>query len=196
MQKLVTLPPDNDLEILSARLKQVPMRSVHAAILFPILSDARLYEFTGGSPPSSEESLAEAYAILESRRSPDGNELWLNWLIWHLDGGECVGYTQATVHPTHAYVAWVVGTRWQGLGYASEAAAALVKWLEALGVAEIRACVNPAHTASRRVAQNAGLQLTSDFVGGEEVWAYQGKHARPDALQRAHPLALGDLGPE
>jgi RimJ/RimL family protein N-acetyltransferase len=170
---LTALQSDADFEILSARLKQVPMRSVHAAIMFPILSDVRLYEFTGGSPPSSEESLAELYAALESRRSPDGNELWLNWLIWRLDRGEGVGYTQATVHPTHAYVAWVVGTRWQGLGYASEAAAALVRWLGALGVAEIRACVNPAHAASRRVAHNAGLRLTSDFVGGEEVWAYR-----------------------
>lgn len=168
---LIALPLDADLEILSPRLKQVPMRSAHAAILFPILSDARLYEFTGGSPPSSEESLAETYAALESRRSPDGNALWLNWLVWHLDRREGVGYTQATVHPTHAYVAWVVGARWQGLGYASEAAAALVKWLGSLGVAEIRACVNPAHAASRRVAQNAGLRLTTDIIGGEEVWA-------------------------
>ena len=172
MRQLPELPADRALEILTARLKQVPMRSAHAAIMFPILSDAKIYGFTGGFPPTSEESLAEIYAARESRRSPDGEQLWLNWLIWDSERGAGVGYTQATVHPTHAYVAWVVGTRWQGLGYASEAAAALVKWLGALGVAEIRACVNPAHTASRRVAQNAGLRLTKDFIDDEEVWAH------------------------
>lgn len=171
MRKLPGLPSDRDLEILTARLKLVPMRSVHAAIMFPVLSEAKIYEFTGGSPPTSEESLAKIYASRESRRSPDGDQLWLNWLIWQSDRGQGVGCTQATVHPTHAYVAWVVGTRWQGLGYASEAAAALVRWLGVLGVAEIRACVNPAHEASRRVAQNAGLRMTKDLIDGEEVWA-------------------------
>jgi RimJ/RimL family protein N-acetyltransferase len=82
-----------------------------------------------------------------------------------------VGYTQATIHPTHAEVAWVVGTRQQGLGYASEAAKALVSWLGALGVAEVRAHVHPTHTASRRVAHHAGLRRTGELNDGEDVWA-------------------------
>jgi RimJ/RimL family protein N-acetyltransferase len=172
-QQLPALPPDARMEILSARLRQVALCRVHAAAMFPLLSDPRLYEFTGGSPPASVEALAETYAFRELRRSPDGTELWLNWLIQEIVGGAALGYTQATVHPTHAYVAWVVGTRWQGRGYASEAAAALVRWLTALGVPDVRACVNPAHTASRRVAQNAGLRMTQDFIDGEEVWAHR-----------------------
>lgn len=172
MKQVPVLPLGRELEILTARLNQVPMSSAHAGIMFPILSDQKLYKFTGGSPPASEESLAGIYASRESRRSPDGHELWLNWLIWQTERGEAVGYTQATVHSTHAFVAWVVGTQHQGLGYASEAATALVKWLEVLGVAEIRACVNPANTASQQVAQNAGLRETSGFIDGEQVWAF------------------------
>jgi RimJ/RimL family protein N-acetyltransferase len=160
----------------------MPLRSVHAAIMFPIISDARLYEFTGGSPPPSEASLEELYAKRESQRSPTGKEIWLNWLIWQVERQEGVGYIQATVLPTHAYVAWVVGTRWQSLGYASEGATAVVKWLGALGVKEIRACVNPAHSASQRVAKNAGLRRTEDFHDGEEVWAYHFSGKRPGPL--------------
>lgn len=167
------LPPDSDLEIRTARLKQVPLRRTHATILFPVLTDDALYTFTGGTAPSSEAALAERYAPLETRRSPDGNELWLNWLIWQVEEDEGVGFTQATVLPTHAYVAWVVGTRWQGRGYASEAASALVEHLRTLGVPEIRACVHPSHVASRRVAQNAGLRATPDVIDGEEVWAHR-----------------------
>jgi RimJ/RimL family protein N-acetyltransferase len=169
--ELPVLPSGSGLEILTPRLKLVPMVRAHAAIMFPILSDSRLYAFTGGSPPVSEESLAAIYTARESRRSPDGAELWLNWLLWEREGGEGIGYAQATVHAAHAYVAWVVGTQWQNLGHASGAAAALVRWLHAMGVPEIRACVNPAHSASRRVARNAGLQQTGTVVDGEGVWS-------------------------
>src|SRR4029077_4227566 len=129
LQQLPPLPADVDLRFQTPRLELEPMRRVHAAVMFPILSDASLYEFTGGEPPSSVEALAEVYACRESRRSPDGSQLWLNWLIRQRELGDVVGYTQATVLPTHAYVAWLVGTQWQGLGYASEAASCLVNWL-------------------------------------------------------------------
>jgi RimJ/RimL family protein N-acetyltransferase len=159
------------MEILTARLRQVPVRKQHAKAMFPILAEPELYEFTGGTPPASVEALAETYLAWESRRSPDGEQLWLNWMIRRIEGDEPVGTTQATVHPTHAFVAWVVGTEWQGRGYGSEAAAALVKWLGGLGITDIRACVHPGHEASQQVARNAGLRPTKEMIDGEEVWA-------------------------
>lgn len=173
MLQLPEMPSDADLEIRTRRLKQIPLRRAHAEILFPILSNVGLYAFTGGSPPASVEALSETYAFLESRRSPDGEQLWFNWLIWETERGEGIGFTQATIHSTYAYVAWVVGARWQRLGYASEAAAALVRWLTALGLPEVRACVNPQHAASRRVAGHAGMSVTSDMIDGEEVWVFR-----------------------
>jgi RimJ/RimL family protein N-acetyltransferase len=116
------------------------------------------------------EWLAGEYRQYESRRSPNGKELWLNWLIAQSGNTVGIGYTQATVYASHADVAWVVGVPWQGQGFASEAAGALVQWLNNLGVRDIRACVNPAHIASQRVAQKAGLEKTSQMVDGEEVW--------------------------
>lgn len=165
------LPSDSDLEIVTPRLNQVPMSRGHAAIMFPLLLDEKLYRFTGGSPPASEQSLAAVYASRESRCSPDGNELWLNWLIRQKEAGVGVGYTQATVHSTHAFVAWVVGSPHQGFGYASEAAEALVAWLLTRGAPRILACVHPNHAASQRVAKNSGLKKTEDIIDGEEVWA-------------------------
>jgi len=168
--QLPVLPPDAELEMCSARLKQIPMREEHAEAMFPLLSDESLYAFTGGSAPASVESLAATYLVRESRRSRDGAELWLNWMIWHATQRAAVGYTQSTVHPTHAEVAWVVGTRWQGQGYATEAATAMVGRLLSMGVRDIRACVHPAHLASRRVAEKLGLQLTDRVIDGEQVW--------------------------
>ena len=47
----------------------------------------------------------------------------------------------------------VFGTPWQGRGYATEAAIALIRWLEMDGVRSITAHVHPQHTASAKVAE-------------------------------------------
>ena len=141
-----------------------------AETLYPILFDPALYTFTGGSPPASQASLAEIYARRESRRSPDGDELWLNWLIQEREPGAAIGYAQATISTQQTLIAWVIGVPWQRRGYASEAAQGLVAWLDILGVPQIRACVHPGHTASQKVAYRAGLRLASQSIDGEEVW--------------------------
>lgn len=142
-----------------------------ADALYPILSDPSLYVFTVDSPPPSAAALSEVLARREGRRSPAGDEVWLNWVIRERAEGVAIGYVQATMSPLHTYVAWVVGTVWQRHGYASEAAAALVAWLERLGAPAVRACVHPRHVASQKVAHRAGLRLTSEAREGEDVWA-------------------------
>ncbi|MCA9786821.1 MAG: GNAT family N-acetyltransferase [Candidatus Cloacimonetes bacterium] len=168
------LPADHAPLLESARLLQRPLRSAHARILYPLLADVRLHEFTGGDPPESEAALTELLRFREQRRSPDGQEIWLNWLIEHKTGGQPLGYSQSTVCQDHAHVAWVIGTEWQGQGFAGEAARALVAWLLEQGVPEVRACVHPAHVASQRVAAFAGLVRTEDMEDGEEVWVIRG----------------------
>jgi RimJ/RimL family protein N-acetyltransferase len=71
-----------------------------------------------------------------------------------------------------AEVAWVVGTAWQGRGYASEAAAALAGWLRARGVARIEAHIHPDHHASMTVAGRIGLSPTDHIEDGERLWAW------------------------
>jgi len=171
MSQLPQLPSDDAQMMHTERLVLLPMLEEHAKAMFPILQDERLYEFTGGMPPLSVESLAATYRVRESRRSRDGAELWFNWMMWETRLDEAVGYVQATVYPTHADIAWVVDARRQRQGYASEAARALVAWLFQLGVSEVTACVHPEHEASQRVAAHAGLRLTARTVDGEQVWA-------------------------
>ena len=167
------LPPESEASIRTGRLELQPLRRAHAKALYPILSDMAIYEFMGGSPPSSEESLAEEYARSESRHSPDGRELWLNWLIRERECGAAIGYAQATVASAHTHVAWVIGPRWQGRGYASEAARGVISWLIHLGATEIRAHIPPGHVASQRVALHAGLRRTGQVCEGEDVWLYE-----------------------
>jgi len=159
--------------IRTLRLCLDPMMASHAKAMFPILSDRQLYEFTGEEPPESEVSLASRYRYLEGRKSPDESQLWLNWLVYLEESDTPVGYVQATVSESHADIAWVVGSDWQGNGYASEAALAMAQWLSKNGVTTIRACINPNHVASQRVAGNVGLSKSEFVENDEEVWLFQ-----------------------
>ena len=59
-----------------------------------------------------------------------------------------------------AEIAWVVGTPWQGRGFAREAAVGLVGWLADQRVGSVIAHVRPGHDASAAVARAAGLAPT------------------------------------
>jgi RimJ/RimL family protein N-acetyltransferase len=159
-----------DDEIQTARLTLVPLRVEDADELAAVLADERLHAFIGGRPATVGE-LRERYARLVSG-SGGPDERWLNWVVRLRHGGEAVGTVQATVTPTRAAVAWVVGVAWQGRGYASEAAGALVAWLAEQGATEIVANVHPEHGASERVAERAGLLPTDATADGERVWRW------------------------
>ncbi len=62
------------------RLDLEPLVAGHAAELAPLLDDVALHQFTGGTP-LSEAALALRYAHLAQRRSPDGSQLWGNWVM-------------------------------------------------------------------------------------------------------------------
>ncbi|HET9541516.1 MAG TPA: hypothetical protein VFP02_00430, partial [Acidimicrobiales bacterium] len=55
---------------------------------------------------------------------------------------------------------------------------AVVDWLTAEGVPDIRAHIHPDHTASARVARAAGLEPTDEWIGGEVMWALPGSSRR------------------
>ena len=64
----------------------------------------------------------------ESRRSADGSEQWLNWVV-RLASGEPIGYVQASVRGSQAGIAYVLGSRYWGRGYARKAVAAMLSEL-------------------------------------------------------------------
>lgn len=141
-----------------------------------VLGDESLYAFIGGEPPALEQ-LRARYGRLVVGGSADGGEEWHNWIARLRPHGRAVGTVQATVvdRGSRADIAWVIGLPWQGLGFASEAAQALVGWLDARGVATITAHVHPNHRASARVAARAGLSPTGEIDDGERVWRRRSK---------------------
>ncbi len=163
--------PD-DTTILSDGLTLTALTLGDADEMTKVLHDERLHEFTGGSPMNLEE-LKDWYQRLVSGSSRQ-DEFWLNWIVRTLDG-RAIGTMQATIVVSDdgaslAYVAWVIGSAWQGEGFATEAARSLVSWLRGLGVDTIEARVHPDHHASAMVARRAGLLPTSELIDGEIVW--------------------------
>ncbi|MFI6833655.1 GNAT family N-acetyltransferase [Kribbella sp. NPDC050241] len=150
----------------TARLAMLPLKVEYAGQMAKVLADPALYTFIGGEPPTVERIEARYRRQLEGPGRPD--EHWLNWVIQHDD--ELVGYVQATVTGSTAEIAWVIGTQWQGRGYAKEAAHGLVAWLNAQGMKRIIAHVHPDHAASAAVTTAAGLTRTDELDDGEYLW--------------------------
>jgi RimJ/RimL family protein N-acetyltransferase len=152
------------------RLTITPIGPEVAAEMVDVLADPGMYMFIGGDPPTIAqlEARYRSWAVGPARPG----ETWHNWVIRLGDDGQAIGHLQATVtgDGREADIAWIIGTPWQDRGFASEAAEALVAWLEAGGATSITAHVHPGHAASSRVAANAGLEQTTEMEGGEVVW--------------------------
>ena len=168
---LPDLPRDLEMRIATTRLDLIPLTADDADDLFEVLDDPELGRFTGESSPADVEVLRERFAFWSSRRSPDLDELWLNWVVRRREDGRAVGHMQATVGEGGASIAWVVGTAFQGQGIATEAGTALIGWLRAtMGVSLIRAMIHPDHAASQAVAARVGLRATERWLDGEVAW--------------------------
>ncbi len=106
-----------------------PQVASHADEMFQVLCDPAIYEHEN-EPPESLDWLRQRFLRLESRRSPDGREQWLNWVI-RLPSSELIGYVQATVHADgRAAIAYVLGSRYWGRGLARQAVEAMISELE------------------------------------------------------------------
>jgi ribosomal-protein-alanine N-acetyltransferase len=142
------------------RIRLEPLTAAHAGELFPLLADRQVYRFIPDEPPPSVAALAERYRRLESRRSPDRSQQWLNWAIRRLEDGQCAGYLQATIHPGGtADFAFVLGPPFWGLGLARAASVlALQALFDGHGVVSVFA------TTDQRNLRSSGLLTSLGFV--------------------------------
>lgn len=107
-----------------------PQRIAHASEMFRVLRDPAIYEFENAAP-ESEEWLTRRFAALESRRSPSGEEQWLNWVV-RAPSGVLAGYVQATiVRDGVAHIAYVLGSRFWRQGMGGGAVSAMLEELAA-----------------------------------------------------------------
>ena len=146
--------------LVTPRLKLEPLVVAHADALYPVLADPRQLEYLDDGPPASLDALRERYRKLESRRSADGREHWLNWALLPLDGnGAAIGFVQATVlEDRRAWVAYEVAHPLWGRGFATEATRAMADHLVAqYGVTRCMATVDQRNARSWRLLERLGF---------------------------------------
>ena len=172
----VDQPPVEPRSLLTPRLSISPLVAADASEMVAVLKHPALYRYIGGAPPSLAE-LTEHYQHWAIRRSPDGTQVWWNWVVRTLEGTP-VGWIQATVTDDgrRAEMAWVTGRAYWGRGFATEAANAVAAWLLTVGVVEITANIHPGNQASAAVARMIGLNPTQAVHDGEQVWQRHAQH--------------------
>lgn len=138
-----------------------PETAAHAEEMFVILSDPAIYEYEN-EPPLSVEWLRARFTKLESRRSPDGGEQWLNWVI-RLRTSELIGYVQATVHPDgRAAIAYELSSAYWGRGLARQAVQAMISELvEHYRVHSLSSALKRENSRSMRLLERLGFSPAS-----------------------------------
>ncbi len=146
----------------AAGLTLEPQRAAHADEMFEVLADPAIYTYMDHGPPPSAEHLRQVYARLEARRSPAGDEQWLNWVL-RLPSGQAIGTLQATVfEPATAWVAYVVNSRHWGHGHARRALAAmLIELATAYRVRRFLATIDQRNTRSIALVRALGFAQSS-----------------------------------
>lgn len=149
-------------------------------------SDPALYFFVPADPPATLGALTERFAKLEQRRSPDGTEHWLNWVIERRGAepgksGEAdarwpqpLGLIEATILPNgHALVGYFTFREFWNQGIASECIPAALDHLQTdYGVRLFRAEADTRNFASVRVLEKCGFHIAetvpqADFFKGQ-----------------------------
>lgn len=135
-----------------------PLVAAHAEEMFEVLSDPAIYEFEN-EPPASVDALRDRYRRLEARRSADGHQAWLNWVL-RLPDGHLAGYVQATLlQDGSAYIAYELGSRYWRRGMGSSAVGAMLAELKSQYAVSLAVAVLKAQNhRSRGLLQKLGFQ--------------------------------------
>ena len=143
------------------RLRLEPQIAAHAEEMFIILSDPAIYQYENAPPPSLDW-LRTRYEKLTTRRSADGCEQWLNWVVRSHEGAP-MGFAQATIFSDHrAGIAYEFASEFWGQGFASEAVGAMiVELVSHYEVTTLSAVLKGANQRSMRLLQRLGFSLAT-----------------------------------
>lgn len=164
-----------------------PQTAAHADEMFAVLSDPAIYEYEN-QPPPSKEWLRNRFARLESRRSADGKERWLNWVI-RLPSTELAGYVQATVRQDGtAAIAYELASAYWGRGLARCAVQAMIgELVRHYNVRQLTAVLKRNNHRSMRLLERLGFSAAPAALSArheiEPDEAMMHRLARPGAVE-------------
>lgn len=174
---MLDLPIDESV-LETDRLHLEPLLPHHASALFAVLADQRIYTYIPEEPLTDHERLRQRYQQLATRRSPEGDELWLNWALQRKQEQDYIGVLQATVYVDHATIAYLLHPAFWGYGYAMEACHPLLALaFETYDLPYVDAEVDTRNRASWTLLERLGFQRVAlreaaDHFKGEQSDEY------------------------
>lgn len=151
--------------IRTERLELRPLVADDAEDLAELLDDPLVRGWLG----PDMERLRTRFRRWETRRSPDGSQVWLNWAARLLVGGAAVAWVQASVSGDSAEVAYATLPSQRRRGYCAEAVRGAIDWL-GRDVASVEAHIAADNPGSAAVARALGLHATDELHDGEVIW--------------------------
>jgi RimJ/RimL family protein N-acetyltransferase len=140
------------------RLVLEPLAALHAASMFPGMSDPELFRWLDDVHPPSTAALELRYTRITApgAGAPDR---WLNWAMRLRDGSGYAGLVEVTLHPDGvANLAYFTFTRFMRQGFAREACVAVLEELRGhFGAREVIATMDTRNIASWRLVESLGF---------------------------------------
>lgn len=150
-----------------SRLTIEALDAAHAPGLLAALDDERVGRFIGGPEVTTLDALHDRIRYLATTDPSQWGERWLNWVVRLGTDPDppVIGRIEATVHLERrsgrriAEVAYVLGPRWGGHGYATEATAWMLDELHRRHDVDVAwATVDPCNEASLALLARLGFE--------------------------------------
>ena len=121
--------------------------------------------------------------------SPDGSEVWLNWVARHRSNGECIGQLQAGFDEKNGFsVAYTIAKPHQRQGYASEGLERIIQFLHAkMNAQSIKAWVDTRNEPSIRLMKRLGFKQIEFIQNADE---FKGTKSDEFVFELVEPSAL------
>ena len=145
--------------LLAPSLRLEPVSVGHAEEMHAVLADPSIYEFLAPEGAPTLDWLKAAFERRSTGASPDGSELWFNWMVRRVDG-RLIGYVQATIEARdRCWIAYVMNAEARGHGHATRAATAMLDYLLAThGVTRFLASTETRNARSIALLSRLGFE--------------------------------------
>lgn len=136
----------------------------HAAEMVTLLAHPDLHTFVPTDPPQLDK-LKSQYKYWEARISPQGDELWLNWIGRLKSNGQIVGHFQAGAKSSgESSIAYTIGKDYQRRGLAYEGLTTVIAFLfEHVQATSVKAWIDTRNEVSIALVRKLGM-VQQDFI--------------------------------
>jgi [ribosomal protein S5]-alanine N-acetyltransferase len=183
----------SELPIETPRMMLEPLVPRHAPTVYEELLNPELYQYIPQNPPQALQEVETRYGLLAARKSPDGQDIWLNWAARLRQEQTYIGTFQATVHTNQmAEIAYSVFVRFWKQGYGREGCYHVLEHLfSRYDVMTVGAEIDTRNIASINLVESLGftrvsLTKNADYFKGASSDEYRYEISR-DQFQFKKP---------